>query len=168
LPREGATAKRDGFFLSWLLSSSCVGYDEHGLFRPETRLEPVVMDYSTEMTCLIRQAQTGENQARERRYALFYDDLHREAEHLVLQNGPAALASSLVHKGYRLFRDGRPLDIPGRRYFFFAASRKMRDSLASQSVKEAVELLEISHSQSREDERLALAELVVEVERREP
>ena len=188
------------------------------------------MDYSTEMTRLIQQAQTGDNAARERLYALIYDELHREAEKLVHQKGLAAAPSSLVHEGYlRLFREGQPLDIPSRRYFFFAAARKMRDilierirkekrrtpttpldSLADQfledfrrrtqldvtavhealdrfsksenprkrrrhqlvelvyfaglSVKEAAELLDVSYSQAREDERLALAELAVELE----
>jgi RNA polymerase sigma factor (TIGR02999 family) len=186
------------------------------------------------MTRLIQQAQTGDSQARERLYALIYDELHREAERLVREKGPAAAPSSLVHEGYlRLFRDAKPLDIPSRRYFFFAAARKMRDilierirkekrrtptgpldSLADQfledfrrrthwdlqtvheaidrftnsdnprkrrrhqlvelvyftglTIKEAAELLEVSYSQAREDERLALAELAVELERQEP
>jgi RNA polymerase sigma factor (TIGR02999 family) len=190
------------------------------------------MDNSTEMTRLIQQAQTGDNAARDRLIGLIYHELHREAERLVRQKGAAAAApSSLVHEGYlRLFREGQPLDIPSRRYFFFAAARKMRDilierirkekrrtpttpldSMADQflegfrrrtrwdfeavheaidrftksdnprkrrrhqlvelvyfvglSVKEAAELLEISYSQAREDERLALAELAVELER---
>jgi RNA polymerase sigma factor (TIGR02999 family) len=189
------------------------------------------MDYPTEMTRLIHQAQTGDELARERLYALIYDELRREAERLVREKGPAAAPSSLVHEGYlRLFRDAPPLDIPSRNYFFFAASRKMRDilierirkekrrkpttpldSMADQfladfrrrtqwdfaavhetidrftgsdnprkrrrhqlvelvyftgmSVKEAAELLEISYSQAREDERLALAELAVALER---
>jgi RNA polymerase sigma factor (TIGR02999 family) len=191
------------------------------------------MDHATELTDLIRQAQTGDHAARERLYALIYDELHREAEKLVHQKGPTAAPSSLVHEGYlRIFRDGQPLDIPSRRYFFFAAARKMRDilierirkekcrtpttpldSLADQfledfrrrthwefeavhealdrfsksdnprkrrrhqlvdllyftglTVKEAAELLEVSYSQAREDERLALAELAVELERLE-
>jgi RNA polymerase sigma factor (TIGR02999 family) len=191
------------------------------------------MDYSTEMTRLIQQAQAGDNAARERLYAQIYGELHREAEKLVRHKGPGAAPSSLVHEGYlRIFREGQPLDIPSRRYFFFAAARKMRDilierirkdkrrtpttpldSLADQflqdfrrrtrwdvaavhealnrfstsenprkrrrhelielvyftglSVKEAAELLEISYSQAREDQRLALAELAVELERLE-
>lgn len=189
------------------------------------------MDYPTEMTRLIQQAQTGDSGARERLYAQIYDELHQEAERVVREKGPAAAPSSLVHEGYlRLFRDGQPLDIPSRRYFFFAAARKMRDivierirkkkrrtpttpldSMADQfledfrrrtqwdvaavhealdrfaqsenprkrrrhqlvelvyfaglTVKEAAELLEISYSQAREDERLALAELAVELQR---
>jgi RNA polymerase sigma factor (TIGR02999 family) len=192
------------------------------------------MDDSTEMTRLIQQAQTGDHAARERLYALIYDELHREAEKLVRQKGPAAAPSSLVHEGYlRLFREGQPLDIPSRRYFFFAAARKMRDivierirkdkrrtpttpldSMADQflqdfrrtthwdfeavhdaldrfsksdnlrkrrrhqlvelvyftslTVKEAAELFEISYSQAREDERLALAELALELGPLEP
>jgi RNA polymerase sigma factor (TIGR02999 family) len=192
------------------------------------------MDFPTEITRLIKEAQSGDNVAQDRLYALIYDDLHREAERLVREKGPAASPSSLVHEGYlRLFRDGRPLDIPSRRFFFFAASRKMRDILverirkqkrraptgpldsladqfledfrrktrwdfkavhealdrftkssnarkrrrhqlvelvyfASLSVKEAAELLEVSYSQARADERLALAELATELERLEP
>jgi DNA-directed RNA polymerase specialized sigma24 family protein len=33
-------------------------------------------------------------------------------------------------------RDGKPLDIPSRRFFFFAASRKMRDILVERIRKE--------------------------------
>jgi RNA polymerase sigma factor (sigma-70 family) len=152
----------------------------------------------------------------------------------VQAKGPAAAPSSLVHEGFlRLFRGGQMLDVPSRRYFFFAATRKMRDILverirkshgrppispldsladeflegfrhqtpweflavhdamdrltrdasarkrrrhqlielkyfAGLTVKEAAELLEISYSQAREDERLALAELAVELEQLEP
>jgi RNA polymerase sigma factor (TIGR02999 family) len=192
------------------------------------------MSDGSDLTYVIRQAQQGDAAARDELYARIYDELHREAERLVRQKGPAAAPSSLVHEGYlRLFRDGQPLDIPSRRYFFFAATRKMRDilverirkahgrppvspldTLADQileefrrhtrweflavheamhrltrdansrkcrrhqlielvyfsgmPVKEAAELLEISYSQARNDQRLALAELAVELERREP
>jgi RNA polymerase sigma factor (TIGR02999 family) len=189
------------------------------------------MDVPTDMTRLIQQAQAGDQAARERLYAQIYEELHREAEKLVRQKGPAAAPSSLVNEGYlRLFREGQPLDVPSRRYFFFAAARKMRDilierirkdkrrapttpldSLADQfledfrrrthwdfeavhealdrfaksnnarkrrrhqliemvyftglTVKEAGSLLEIEYSQAREDKRLALAELAVELDR---
>jgi len=90
------------------------------------------MDYSTEMTCLLRQAQTGDNHAQARLYALVYDDLPCATERLVRKKGRSASASSLVHEGcLRLFRNGKPLDIPSRRYFFVAASHKMRDILRS-------------------------------------
>jgi RNA polymerase sigma factor (TIGR02999 family) len=188
----------------------------------------------SDLSVLIQQAQQGDAAAQGNLYARIYDELHREAERLVRDKGPAATASSLVHEGFlRLFRGGQLLDIPSRRYFFFAATRKMRDILverirksqgrppstpldtfsdefledfrqqtkwefiavhdaldrlakdasprkrrrhqlielkyfAGMTVKEAAELLDISYSQAREDERLALAELAVELERREP
>jgi RNA polymerase sigma factor (TIGR02999 family) len=188
----------------------------------------------SDLTVLIQQAQRGDAVAQEKLYDRIYDELHREAERLIRAKGPAAAPSSLVHEGFlRLFRGGRLLDIPSRRYFFFAATRKMRDILverirkshgrpptspmdgfadefiedfhqqtrweffavhnaldrltrdasarkrrrhqlielkyfAGMTVKEAAELLEISYSQAREDERLALAELAVELERLEP
>jgi RNA polymerase sigma factor (TIGR02999 family) len=188
----------------------------------------------SDLSALIQQAQQGDAAAQGNLYARIYDDLHREAQRLVREKGPAAAPSSLVHEGFlRLFRGGQLLDIPSRRYFFFAATRKMRDILverirkshgrppstpldtfsdefledfrrqtkwdfiavhdaldrltqdasarkrrrhqlielkyfAGMTVKEAAELLEISYSQAREDERLALAELAVELERLEP
>jgi RNA polymerase sigma factor (TIGR02999 family) len=186
------------------------------------------------LTILIQQAQKGDASARDELYARIYDELHREAERLVREKGPAAAPSSLVHEGFlRLFRGGQMLDVPSRRYFFFAASRKMRDILverirkshgrpsnspleqfadelledfrhqtrwefvavhdaldrltrdasprkrrrhqlielkffAGMTVKQAAVLLEISYSQAREDERLALAELAVELKQMEP
>lgn len=192
------------------------------------------MDEGSDLTALIQRAQQGDSRAQSDLFARIYDELHREAERLVRIKGPTAAPSSLVHEGFlRLFRGGRLLDIPGRRYFFFTATRKMRDILierirkshgrpgsspldafadefvedfrqqtrwefvavhdaldrltrdasprkrrrhqlielkyfAGMTVKDAAELLEISYSQAREDERLALAELAVELERSEP
>jgi len=188
----------------------------------------------SDLSVLIQQAQQGDAAAQGNLYTRIYDELHREAERLVREKGPAAAPSSLVHEGFlRLFRAGQFLDRPSRRYFFFAATRKMRDILverirkshgrpasspldtfsdefladfrqqtnwdfiavhealdrltqdasprkrrrhhlielkyfAGMTVKDAAELLEISYSQAREDERLALAELAVELERLEP
>jgi RNA polymerase sigma factor (TIGR02999 family) len=192
------------------------------------------MDNTSDLSLLIQQAQQGDTSAQADLYGRIYEELHREAERLVREKGPAAAPSSLVHEGFvRLFRGGQMLDVPSRRYFFFAATRKMRDILverirkshgrppsspldsladefledfrhqtrwdfiavhdaldrltrdatarkrrrhqlielkyfAGMTVKEAAELLEISYSQAREDERLALAELAVELERMEP
>jgi RNA polymerase sigma factor (TIGR02999 family) len=189
---------------------------------------------SFDLTTLIQNAQRGDNAAQADLYARIYDELHREAEKLVREKGPTAAPSSLVHEGFvRLFGSGQLLDVPCRRYFFFAATRKMRDILVERirkahgrphgspldtladeylqdfrhktrwefvavhealdrltqnasprkrrrhqllelkyftgmSVKKAAELLEISYSQAREDERLALAEIAVELERLEP
>jgi RNA polymerase sigma factor (TIGR02999 family) len=196
--------------------------------------EAIVVNDASDLTRLIQRAQQGDAPAQASLYNRIYDELHREAERLVREKGPAAAPSSLVHEGFlRLFRGGQLLDIPSRRYFFFAATRKMRDILverirkshgrppnspldaladefledfrhqtrwdfeavhnaldrltqdasarkrrrhqlielkyfAGMTVKEAAELLEISYSQAREDERLALAELVVELEQLEP
>jgi RNA polymerase sigma factor (TIGR02999 family) len=192
------------------------------------------MESPTDLTVLIQRAQQGDTSAQADLYARIYDELHREAERLVRQKGPAAAPSSLVHEGFlRLFRGGQLLDVPSRRYFFFAATRKMRDILAERirkshgrppsspldtfadefledfrhqtrwefaavhealnrltqdasvrkrrrhqlielkyfagmTVKDAAELLEMSYSQAREDERLALAELAVELQQLEP
>jgi RNA polymerase sigma factor (TIGR02999 family) len=192
------------------------------------------MNNATDLTLLIQQAQQGDKTAETRLWARIYNELHREAERLVRHKGPAAAPSSLVNEGFiRLFHGGQMLDVTSRRYFFFAATRKMRDILverirksrgrppsspldaladeilenfrhqtrwefiamhdaldrltrdasprkrrrhqlielkyfAGMTVKEAAELLEISYSQAREDERLALAEIAVELEQLEP
>src|SRR5262245_57848660 len=89
-----------------------------------------VTDYPTEMTRLIGKARNGDRDAEGRLYAMIYDDLHCAAERIA-REGHAASASSLVHEGFvRLFREGQLNDVPSRKYFFFAATRKMRDVLA--------------------------------------
>ncbi len=192
------------------------------------------MDHGSDLTCLIQQAQQGDAAARSELYARIYDQLRSEAERLVRAKGPSAEPSSLVHEAFQhLFRIGLPLDVPSRRFFFFAAARKMRDILVDRirkqhrqpaaspldqladqflvdfrrqtqwdflavhkaldrftrsrnarkrrrhelieleffgglNVKEAAQELGISYSQAREDRRLALAELAVELEQMEP
>jgi RNA polymerase sigma factor (TIGR02999 family) len=204
------------------------------MFFRMPQLKEIAMDSVSDLTLLIREAREGITDARDRLYTRIYDELHREAERLVREKGPAAAATSLVHEGFlRLFPRGQLLDVPSRRYFFFAAARKMRDILverirkahgrpptspldtvadqfledfrgqtrwefiavhdaldrltcdanprkcrrhqlielvyfAGMSVKQAAELHGISYSQAREDVRMALAELAVELEGREP
>ena len=187
-----------------------------------------------DLTHLIQQAQDGNESARNALLEMIYAELHHQAERLVREKGPAAEPSSLVHEGFmRMFREGQPLDVPNRRYFYFCAARKMRDILMERirkrhqrpstspldewsdqflddfssrtnwefsavhaaldrfirsrnprkrrrhqlieleyfsglNLKEAAKLLGISYSQAREDKRLALAELQVELERLEP
>ncbi len=191
------------------------------------------MDIESDMTAMIERAQQGDASAKEELYALIYEELHREAKRLVTANGPAAAPSSLVHEGFLRLFHARVWNVPSRRYFFFAATRQMRDVLverirkaagrpaaspleqladqflqdfrrqtpweflavhdaldrfgrsrnerkrrrhqlvelvyfAGMTIKEAGELLEISYSQARDDLRLALAELEVELKRLQP
>lgn len=188
----------------------------------------------SQLTRVMQQAQEGDEAARNQLFELIYDELHRQAERIVRDKGPAAEASSLIHEGFlQLFRDDHKLDIPNRRYFYFCAARKMRDILVERirkqhrrpaaspldqlsdqflddfrakthwdflalhdalnrfsrsrnerkrrrhelidleffsglTLKEAAKLVGISYSQAREDKRLALAELQVELEKLQP
>src|SRR3954452_19654831 len=62
---------------------------------------------------------------------LVYEELRRLAQARVARLGPGQTLSptELVHESYLRISGGRDYDFEGRRHFFFAASRAMRDIL---------------------------------------
>jgi RNA polymerase sigma factor (TIGR02999 family) len=62
---------------------------------------------------------------------LLYEELRRLAQARVARLGPGQTLSptELVHETYLRISGGRDYDFEGRRHFFFAASRAMRDIL---------------------------------------
>ena len=73
------------------------------------------------------------------------------------------LAEGFVVHGYDGMNDYYDVNLKRRRHQLIELKY-----FAGMTVKEAAELLEISYSQAREDERLALAELAVELAQLEP
>jgi RNA polymerase sigma factor (TIGR02999 family) len=93
----------------------------------------------SEVTAILRAAQAGDQEAAARLLPLVYAELRQlaHARMALLPPGQTLQPTELVHEAYlRLIgKTDRPLE--GRRHFFFAAARAMRDILVEQARRKA-------------------------------
>src|SRR5262245_42074938 len=131
------------------------------------------------VTDILRAAQEGDPQAAARLLPLVYDELRKLAQARMarLPPGQTLQPTALVHEAYlRLVGKGE-VRLEGRRHFFFAAARAMRDILVEQARRKAgpqrggdrrrVELPEIAVAPVPEGV-LAVHEALAELEKEDP
>ena len=84
-----------------------------------------------DLTLILNQAAHGDRQAAEQVLPLVYEELRKLAAARVskLPPGQTLQATALVHEAYLRICGREPEGWDGRRHFFFAASRAMRDLL---------------------------------------
>jgi RNA polymerase sigma factor (TIGR02999 family) len=82
-----------------------------------------------EITRILEAAARGDPQAAERLLPLVYDELRRLARARIARLGPreTLTPTELVHEAYLRVVGSTHASFEGRRHFFFAASRAMRD-----------------------------------------
>jgi RNA polymerase sigma factor (TIGR02999 family) len=132
------------------------------------------------LTGILRAAQEGDQEAAGRLLPLVYDELRTLAKARMarLPPGQTMQPTALVHEAYlRLIGKG---DVPleGRRHFFFAAARAMRDILVEQARRKAgpkrggdrrrVALKETAAGEPVSEEVLAVHEALAELEKEDP
>ena len=86
---------------------------------------------STEISRILNAAACGETDSAARLLPLVYDELRRLARARMARLGPGQTLTptELVHEAYLRVVDGKRDSFEGRRHFFFAVSRAMRDLL---------------------------------------
>ena len=87
----------------------------------------------------IRGAQAGDREAVARLLSLVYAELHRLAQaHMArLPPGQTLQTTALVHEAYLRLAGKADLQLEGRKHFFFAAARAMRDILVERARSKA-------------------------------
>lgn len=92
-----------------------------------------------EVTTILRAAQAGDADAAGRLLPLVYDELRSlaQARMAKLPPGQTLQPTALVHEAYLRLLGKRDLHLDGRRHFFFAAARAMRDILVEQARAKA-------------------------------
>jgi RNA polymerase sigma factor (TIGR02999 family) len=92
----------------------------------------------SEVSAVLRAAQAGDERAAARLLPLVYDELHQLAlaKMAHLPPGQTLQPTALVHEAY-LRVAGKDVRWEGRRHFFFAAARAMRDILVEQARRKA-------------------------------
>ncbi|MCA8962452.1 MAG: sigma-70 family RNA polymerase sigma factor [Planctomycetes bacterium] len=105
-----------------------------------------------------RQSRTGELQSSEELIALLYDELRDLARARLarLTPGQTLQATDLVHETYARIQGREPDGWEGRRHFFFAAARSMRDILVEGARRRAMKERHLGVS------RITLSEVLVE------
>lgn len=85
----------------------------------------------TEITRILDGVARGETDSAERLLPLVYDELRRLARARMARLGPGhtLTPTELVHEAYLRIAGGKHDSFEGRRHFFFAVSRAMRDLL---------------------------------------
>jgi RNA polymerase sigma factor (TIGR02999 family) len=90
-------------------------------------------------TAVLQAAEAGDRQAAAELLPLVYDELRKLAAHKLAHQAPGQTLqpTALVHEAYlRIAGDGI-VSWEGRRHFFFAAARAMRDILVEQARRKA-------------------------------
>jgi RNA polymerase sigma factor (TIGR02999 family) len=132
------------------------------------------------LTGILRAAQGGDQEAAARLLPLVYDELRKLAQARMarLPPGQTMEPTALVHEAYlRLIGKG-DVQLEGRRHFFFAAARAMRDILVEQARRKAgpkrggdrhrVALREMPAGEPVPEEVLAVHEALAELEKEDP
>jgi RNA polymerase sigma factor (TIGR02999 family) len=90
---------------------------------------------NSQVSEVLRAAQAGDRDAMPRLLALVYDELHRlaEAQMARLKPGQTLQTTALVHEAYLRLVGKADLQLEGRKHFFFAAARAMRDILVERA-----------------------------------
>jgi RNA polymerase sigma factor (TIGR02999 family) len=136
---------------------------------------------ANEVTAVLQAAQAGDPEAAARLLPLVYDELRKLAHARLAQLPPGQTLQStaLVHEAYLRLLGKKDLRLEGRRHFFFAAARAMRDILVEQARAKAgprrgggrrrVELRENAAAvEPPTDDVLALHEALLELEKDDP
>ena len=91
------------------------------------------------VTDILRAAQEGDQEAAARLLPLVYDELRQLAQARMarLPPGQTMQPTALVHEAYLRLVGKGPVQLEGRRHFFFAAARAMRDILVEQARRKA-------------------------------
>lgn len=133
------------------------------------------------VTAILRAAQDGDEDAAARLLPLVYDELRQLAHARMKQLPPGQTLqpTALVHEAYLRLLGKRDLHLDGRRHFFFAAARAMRDILVEQARAKSgpkrggdrrrVALEDCdTPGESSSDEVLALNEALADLEVKDP
>lgn len=134
-----------------------------------------------DVTAILQAAQAGDPEAAARLLPLVYDELRKLARDRLarLPPGQTLQPTALVHETYLRLLGKKGLRLEGRRHFFFAAARAMRDILVEQARAKAgprrggdrrrVELRENAAAvEPPADDVLALHEALLDLEKDDP
>ena len=90
-------------------------------------------------TAVLQAAQAGDRQAAADLLPLVYEELRKLAAHKLAQQTPGQTLqpTALVHEAYLRVAGDSQVSWEGRRHFFFAAARAMRDILVEQARRKA-------------------------------
>ncbi len=134
---------------------------------------------ASKTTALLQAAQAGDTAAAAALLPLLYDELRKLARARVarLPPGQTLQPTALVHEAYLRLVGKQDLRLEGRRHFFFAAARAMRDILVEQARRKAgprrggdrrrAELGEVA-VEPPPDDVLAVHEALAELEKADP
>lgn len=138
-------------------------------------------DRTLAITQHLEAAERGEPRATVELLPLLYDELHQLARARLskLPPGQTLEATALVHEAYLRISGRQPDGWDGRRHFFFAAARAMRDILVEDARRKGslkrggdykrVTLAGLGMTMDRNDhELLALDEALIELEKTDP
>ncbi len=94
---------------------------------------------ANDVTAVLQAAQAGDPEAAARLLPLVYDELRKLAQARLAQLPPGQTLqpTALVHEAYLRLLGKKDLRLEGRRHFFFAAARAMRDILVEQARAKA-------------------------------
>ncbi len=136
---------------------------------------------NNDATALLRAAQAGDESAAARLLPLVYEELRRLARARMARRPPGETLqpTALVHEAYLRLLGKADLRLEGRRHFFFAAARAMRDILVERARARAgpkrgggrlrVELREDSAAaEPPTEDLLALNDALSELEQEDP
>ena len=136
---------------------------------------------ASKVTAILHAARAGDQNAAAKLLPLVYDELRKlaQAQLARLPPGQTLQPTALVHEAYLRLVGKEDLHLEGRRHFFFAAARAMRDILVEQARRKAgprrgggrrrVPLQENAAVVAPPvDDVLALHEALTELERHDP
>jgi RNA polymerase sigma factor (TIGR02999 family) len=136
---------------------------------------------NSQVTVLLQAAQAGDPDAMPRLLSLVYDELRQlaAAQMARLKPGQTLQPTALVHEAYLRLAGKADLHLEGRKHFFFAAARAMRDILVERARSKAgpkrggsrrrVVLDEaVALAEPPPEEVLALHEALVDLEKEDP
>jgi RNA polymerase sigma factor (TIGR02999 family) len=136
---------------------------------------------NNDVTAILRAAQGGDGAAAARLLPLVYEELRKLAKARMarLRPGETLQPTALVHEAYLRLLGKADLQLEGRRHFFFAAARAMRDVLVERARSKAgpkhgggrlrVELKEGAAAvEPPSEDLLALNEALSELEKEDP
>jgi RNA polymerase sigma factor (TIGR02999 family) len=94
---------------------------------------------NSQASAVLQAAQTGDRQAAADLLPLVYDELRKLAAHKLAQETPGQTLqpTALVHEAYVRVAGDSQVTWEGRRHFFFAAARAMREILVEQARRKA-------------------------------
>ncbi|HVS38514.1 MAG TPA: ECF-type sigma factor [Gemmataceae bacterium] len=135
----------------------------------------------SDATALLQAAQAGDESAAARLLPLVYEELRKLARARMARRpaGDTLQPTALVHEAYLRLLGKADLQLEGRRHFFFAAARAMRDILVERARSKAgpkrgggrlrVELNEdAAAAEPPSEDLLALNEALSELEKEDP